>query len=303
MNHPETKRTYTKSQISIYTILYNKYGIADIKSGVNISNGWVLGVCQEGSITVYVNEKPISLNKNTLFSVHPNQMITAQEGSPNLKIKILYLSTGIIQRMFSQANVAPLFNSPLSSEYKQRLISELFPNTNILPQYIYAEEQQCNDILSIFEILSHHLPPDIDSPNQNISMAVGLLIESIIALLLGAAKTAAPTLQNQTRQEEIAHHFITLLIQNPNNIQDIGHYAAQLCISPKYLSWAVRQATKRTAQEWVLQVTLFNAKQLLLESDLTVAQIADRLNFSTASTFIRFFRTRTGLTPKAFRDK
>ena len=45
------------------------------------------------------------------------------------------------------------------------------------------------------------------------------------------------------------------------------------------------------------------AKQLLLETDLTVKEIAAQLQFSSPSTFSRSFQRRTGLPPSQWRLK
>jgi AraC family transcriptional activator of pobA len=45
------------------------------------------------------------------------------------------------------------------------------------------------------------------------------------------------------------------------------------------------------------------ARRLLLYSDLTAGQVADRLGFEDPAYFARFFRREVGITPSAFRTR
>lgn len=46
---------------------------------------------------------------------------------------------------------------------------------------------------------------------------------------------------------------------------------------------------------------IMEAKQLLLNTDLTVQQISLELNFSSQSFFGKYFRNATGVSPKKYR--
>ncbi|MCF0087725.1 hypothetical protein B0E37_02793 [Streptomyces sp. MH192] len=47
---------------------------------------------------------------------------------------------------------------------------------------------------------------------------------------------------------------------------------------------------------------LLGAKRLLWHSGLTAKEVADRLGFTDAGDFTKFFRLRTGVTPGTFRE-
>ena len=53
--------------------------------------------------------------------------------------------------------------------------------------------------------------------------------------------------------------------------------------------------------DYVEEYKLEEAMRLLLQTDLTVAEIAVRLNYTNAQNFIRFFSKSTGVTPGKFR--
>ncbi len=105
------------------------------------------------------------------------------------------------------------------------------------------------------------------------------------------------------RVEEIFISFIRLLPNHFAAHHDIAFYASALNISPVYLSRVVRQVTGRTVIDYVNQHLLMEASFLLRTSQLSIAQIADRLHFADASSFSKFFSRAKGLSPREYRNK
>ena len=105
------------------------------------------------------------------------------------------------------------------------------------------------------------------------------------------------------RVEEIFISFIRLLPNHFAAHHDIAFYASALNISPVYLSRVVRQVTGRTVIDYVNQHLLMEASFLLRTSQLSIAQIADRLHFAEAASFSKFFSRTKGLSPREYRNK
>ena len=55
------------------------------------------------------------------------------------------------------------------------------------------------------------------------------------------------------------------------------------------------------ATEWIIHTVIRNAQALLENSQLTVQQVADYLNFPTPSFFGQYFKKHVGMTPKEYR--
>ena len=67
------------------------------------------------------------------------------------------------------------------------------------------------------------------------------------------------------------------------------------------LTRASLSATGRTAKQLVDERVALEAKRLLAESDLAVAEVGARLGFSEATNFGRFFARTVGSSPGQFR--
>ena len=59
--------------------------------------------------------------------------------------------------------------------------------------------------------------------------------------------------------------------------------------------------TGKSANKWIDESLIVEAKILLKTPDITVQRVADLLNFSDQSTFGKFFKKHVGLSPMEFR--
>ncbi|AVH45399.1 AraC family transcriptional regulator [Agrobacterium tumefaciens] len=85
--------------------------------------------------------------------------------------------------------------------------------------------------------------------------------------------------------------------------RSVGDYAAELSVTSTYLTRCVRLATGRTAGAIIHDRLLLEARRLIVFTDLPIAQVAYRLNFSTPSYFTRFFTALAGEKPTVFRNR
>ena len=103
------------------------------------------------------------------------------------------------------------------------------------------------------------------------------------------------------RIEELFFDFLRLVPVHFSEHHDVAFYASQRCITPRYLSQIVREVSGRTVVDYINQMLLMEASYLLQQTSLTIVQIADRLHFSEAASFTRFFTRMKGMTPREFR--
>ena len=83
--------------------------------------------------------------------------------------------------------------------------------------------------------------------------------------------------------------------------QQVADYAELLYVTPNHLNRTVKEISGRTASDHIAEMLLQEAKALLKHSGLSVSEIAYRLQFSEPSSFSRFFKKETDLTPLEYR--
>lgn len=79
--------------------------------------------------------------------------------------------------------------------------------------------------------------------------------------------------------------------------------AETVCLSPKYLSRIFKRHAGVGFEAYKLDVKISKAKELLSDSGLNINQIAEKLGYENAESFIRQFKRFTGHTPTAYRKK
>ena len=82
----------------------------------------------------------------------------------------------------------------------------------------------------------------------------------------------------------------------------VQYFADALAVSPAYLGDMLRALTGQTTQQHVHHALIEQAKHLLLTTSLTVSETAFQLGFEYPQYFNRLFKSKTGLTPAAFRQ-
>lgn len=86
-----------------------------------------------------------------------------------------------------------------------------------------------------------------------------------------------------------------------DNMLSVGQIADHLGITQPYLSAFFKKATGQNIADCIAAVRIVEAKRLLAETTLTVAQIAAMVGYANDIGFIRFFRKIVGITPGAYR--
>jgi AraC family transcriptional activator of pobA len=127
-----------------------------------------------------------------------------------------------------------------------------------------------------------------------------------VFLLKVKARTAQPDAATPafrpSAAEQLTTRFRQLVARHVLARRSVRDYAELLCVTPDHLSRCVRETTGRPARELIADMLLLEAKVLLRQTDLSVAEVAFRLRFEDASYFGRWFRKRVGQTPAAYRQ-
>jgi AraC family transcriptional regulator, transcriptional activator of pobA len=77
--------------------------------------------------------------------------------------------------------------------------------------------------------------------------------------------------------------------------------ARAVSLSPGHLTTVVRRKTGRTVQEWIAERRMAEARRLLLQTDLAVEEVGQRVGYADAGYFVKSFRRTHGTTPLGWR--
>jgi AraC-like DNA-binding protein len=82
----------------------------------------------------------------------------------------------------------------------------------------------------------------------------------------------------------------------------VQYVADSLNVSPNYLSSLLKLLTGQSTQQHIHEKLIGKAKEKLSTTDLTVSEIAYELGFEYPQSFSKLFKSKTHLSPLAFRD-
>ena len=94
--------------------------------------------------------------------------------------------------------------------------------------------------------------------------------------------------------------YIYTNLQTKLSLEELADMAG---LTPPYLSRLFHQEVGMTISEYISRKRMDATKNLLKYSEYSLTDIANYLNFSSESHFIRVFKKFTGYTPKRYRDE
>jgi len=94
---------------------------------------------------------------------------------------------------------------------------------------------------------------------------------------------------------------ISRVMADPQRDWKVTEVACAAGVSRAGLQAMFRASRQETIHEFLLRLRLDQARQLLCDERLAIKEVSARLNFSNEFYFSRFFRQRTGMSPREYR--
>ncbi|GAB4031948.1 helix-turn-helix domain-containing protein [Spirosoma jeollabukense] len=99
----------------------------------------------------------------------------------------------------------------------------------------------------------------------------------------------------------LVQQFMDVVSKHVRQQRLVTDYASQLNVTPNHLNKVVKARTGKSPSVWIDERIVLEAKVLLFQSTLTVAQVAAELGFDDQSNFGKVFRRYARVSPTAFR--
>jgi AraC-like DNA-binding protein len=106
----------------------------------------------------------------------------------------------------------------------------------------------------------------------------------------------------QTFIGKVHQHIDDIVEGRVDNMWHIKDFAADMFIHPVHLSNTIKTYTHQSPCYFFERRLMEVSRDLLLQPDLTIADVAFKLTFDT-SNFTKFFKRFEGITPSEFRKR
>ncbi len=95
--------------------------------------------------------------------------------------------------------------------------------------------------------------------------------------------------------------FQELVEKNANKTMRVNDYARMMVVSTKTLNTISKSIVNKTAKEFIDDICVKQIKRLLINTTLSIKEIAYTSGFEETTNFYKYFKHRVGMTPEQFR--
>ena len=259
---------------------------AELEKGM-LFNFYKISYKKNFSGKVKYGQSHYDFDEGGLSFISPNQVISALEGEADYGGYTLLIHPDFI-RTYS------LGKSIKNYGFFSYSVSEA----------LYLSEKEKQVIVGLFKNIEMELDSAIDQISQDV-------LVSQVELLLNYSKRyySRQFITRKIASSDLLVRFESLLADYfdsdkplTSGLPTVEDLSATLNVSAHYLSDMLRTLTGQNAQQHIHAKLIEKAKELLSASELSIAEVAYQLGFEHPQSFNRLFKSKTKLSPLAFRQ-
>lgn len=130
------------------------------------------------------------------------------------------------------------------------------------------------------------------------------VLAHLTLLLIDLARLARDVVADLRRSgEPLLAEVFAVIDRRHAEAVSLCDVAREVGMTPGHLTTIVRRRTGRTVQQWIIERRMAQARSLLAETDLSVAEVARRVGISDPGYFTRLFRRTHGSSPRQWRGR
>lgn len=241
---------------------------------------FVFIIYYDGAETHTIDFKPYECTKGSLLAIRKGQV--HKFSSKKVKGLVLAFSYEFLGSFFTtnEANQSLLLFNDFLYNSKIQLNNEQFDTLVNLINQIKQEWQGIND----------HLTPSV--------------VRSLLQVFISKLYRIKTSNNNNFDKKYLAEfiEFQSMVELKYTATLKVKDYSKWLGIHTKTLNRITQSIVQKPAKEFIDEICIKNIKILLVNTKLTIKQIAFEAGFDEHANFNNYFKARTGLTPLQFRE-
>lgn len=248
-------------------------------------NATVFILCSQGRMDMQVDESHVTLTEGQMLICPGSIQVVWGGCTEGTVIKAVLLTNRILQQILHSK--IGVWNRIL---YIHRL------NVITLEDKDRRLFHRYRDLMT--ELLTNSCGPYLKETMRALFASMFMVVYgSLEQMLPKDGETQPPT------QVNYFHSFLELLNSHQARLRTVEAYADELCITPKYLSALCKKHSGKTANEWIHNHLLEEIRYYLRQTDLSVKDISNKLDFPNSSFFGKYVKQHFGMTPLQYRNR
>jgi AraC-like DNA-binding protein len=242
-----------------------------------------IALTRKGTVNVKLGLEAFQPQRNTIVFGFPGQVFTLWNRSPGFYAYYI---------LFTEEFVT---HSPILKDIRGQF--PFMGYTGV--QGFTLNEEEGMEI----ETLVHEIDVEIKRNDANTVASIELYVQLILLKALRSySRQQLSKQETATNRNALYKRFIKLVGQHFLTHKKVSDYAKLLNVSADHLNRIIKSQSDKTAHELIDEMILMEAKALLKQTHLSIAEIAYQLEFSDPSHFNKFFKKLTGVTPLQYRE-
>lgn len=241
-------------------------------------NGFIL--CRRGRIALSMDERSYEVHGGDLYIYPAFSQTRVTDASDDLQ--------GV-------AGTAD-FNFVLSSlSFISDTLSHIFIRLNPIVSLTVEQQRRIEEIIRLVRERK-------DVRTRLAEQVVSALVHAFCCEIIDAYVTnKSMQTMKQTRKDKTFQNFLVSLFQNFNTHRDVQFYSEQQSLTARYFATLIHEVSGKTPLQWISMFVIIEAKRLLANPDMSIKEIANKLNFTDQSFFGRYFKQYAGCSPSEYR--
>lgn len=270
----------------------NRVQVDVVESGEPLREFWNKGgfvLCTAGYADVRINEQRYRLTRGCVFVVTPLVQVYDFRPSPD------FAKISFVREL---KDFYPIF----------RLISDTGIPLKVKEKPCWQiPEAEIGYVISQYDRIAERMrEAEAAGTSDERSMLTHLVHlighETMLEIVCNHIRRYPASVDSVRNHSGVAYRFILALHENYRVERTVSRYAALANMSTGHFSAVIREATGRSPSEWIASVTTTYAKLLLEQTDKSIKEIAEELNFPEQFTFRKYFKRHAGVSPTEYRS-
>lgn len=267
--------------------------------------------CIKSDIWICVGD---AAERDTIFNSYRQALLCREQCAEETgKTVIFYRNSDIEENkiIYPEPELRSLYLALIEMDFeKVRIFSEI-----LVGYLVENRDNECftlslyYDILNAYHQAKKGLNADLDVHDMDVSylkesnnLDSAAMIRQIVTEENDFIRQANAVGNSGEPEDNLISRVIEFIDENAKSAHlNVSAVAYFFNLSVSNLSHQFKAQTDRRISDYIVEKKFEHASELLLQTELSVGEIADRIGYTQASSFIKKFRTHYGMTPAEYR--